>query len=1107
LGGGSVWSGKITLTGNARITSYGSAGTVAGNIAGNYDLEAWQGSDGQLYLSGTNTYRNLNLTGWWTYLNKPEAAGLGTIVFAGGGMSAYGSDVVFTNPVTASAGVDVHIGYRSGSLKTTFTGPWYLSGVAHDIHIYENTVTTISGNVDGSGGGALYKNQSGSLILTGTNTFGNTGWSLYNRIGTLTFAGDSVNNAAGALGLVGSSTVNITNNAQLTTTQVYLGNGGSAWGTVNQYGSTLVNLNGADETRILTIGEYPGATSYYNLYGGTLIVTNNATAKTFIGWNGGGWLSIYGGVAILKTIQAAGSDGRLTLTGGELRVGSGGILNTAGPVTVTLGSALLSAFEPWSSAVAMTLTGTNAPTQVSTTGGNITLAGALSGAGGLAKQGSGTLTLGGANTYAGSTVVTNGALFVNGTHTGGGAYAIASGGKLGGVGTINSAVGMAGGTTLENGANNAFGTLTMSSLAVSNATLRAMVGAAPAFRVTSSNGFVAAGANTVEINGGITSTGQYVIVDYTGTLDPASYASLTLSTAQRGLGAALVNNTNNTSVDLVVTNVATLRWTGAVNSSWDVGATTNWQFASDGAPASFLQLDRILFDDTATNFTVLAADGVTPAAIVVSNNAAAYTIGGGAIAGACAFQKSGTGTVVMAGANTYSGATTINGGTLSVDTLANGGSPSPVGASSSAAGNLVLNGGTLRYTGSSLSVNRMFTVSPSGGVIEVSSPASTLTIDGAGWVVNGSVAKRGPGTLSFVSYNYSYPNAALDFVVEEGTLAFDSNYDWNYAPLGGVRVVVTNGATFRSYYGAFGGLPAPTEGNLEQVVVERGSTWLLLGDFRAWIQGWSYGAQGRVVLRGGSILGASYLHPFSGLNIDVLASDLSSYCGAGMSTYYGGGTYTLNVEDGAAAPDFVMAGSISGGVSTWNKNGSGQMNLNGASASATVNINGGTLLVNNTASGAANVATNAMLGGTGTIGGLVSVREGGIVSPGSNTVGTLTVGGLAVSNNAVYVWEKSVAGADRIDIMGTDTLSFASGATVALDVRVSGGELTPGVKRVLMTYKGTAPAALPAWRIVTTNSPVPVKVTGSPVNESAGAGAYNVVLGVSPSSGAILILR
>jgi len=64
----------------------------------------------------------------------------------------------------------------------------------------------------------------------------------------------------------------------------------------------------------------------------------------------------------------------------------------------------------------------------------------------------------------------------------------------------------------------------------------------------------------------------------------------------------------------------------------------------------------------------------------------------------------------LTNANTYSGITTINGGTLGTSQLANGSVASGIGMSGSGAANLLINGGTLQYTGSGASTDRLFTV-------------------------------------------------------------------------------------------------------------------------------------------------------------------------------------------------------------------------------------------------------------------------------------------------------------------------------------------------------------------------------------------------------------
>jgi len=119
------------------------------------------------------------------------------------------------------------------------------------------------------------------------------------------------------------------------------------------------------------------------------------------------------GVEIGNGVTAVPS---FTLSGTTLTVGAHGIAQLAGAVGTTISSGLaLGANQTWSNAAAGALVisgGVNLSTYtltVSGTGAN-EISGAMSGAGALVKSNAGTLTLGGANTYAGGTTVNAGRL-------------------------------------------------------------------------------------------------------------------------------------------------------------------------------------------------------------------------------------------------------------------------------------------------------------------------------------------------------------------------------------------------------------------------------------------------------------------------------------------------------------------------------------------------------------------------------------------------------------------------------------------------------------------------------------------------------------------------
>ncbi|MFA6289537.1 MAG: autotransporter-associated beta strand repeat-containing protein [Opitutaceae bacterium] len=88
--------------------------------------------------------------------------------------------------------------------------------------------------------------------------------------------------------------------------------------------------------------------------------------------------------------------------------------------------------------------------------------------------------------------------------------------------------------------------------------------------------------------------------------------------------------------------------------------------------------------------------------------------------------KIGTGTQRLTGSNSlYNKSTIVRGGTMEVTTLANGGSASSIGGSSNVAANLVINGGTLKYTGAATSTDRLFQVGET-------TTATTGTINASG---------------------------------------------------------------------------------------------------------------------------------------------------------------------------------------------------------------------------------------------------------------------------------------------------------------------------------------------------------------------------------------
>jgi fibronectin-binding autotransporter adhesin len=331
------------------------------------------------------------------------------------------------------------------------------------------------------------------------------------------------------------------------------------------------------------------------------------------------------------------------------------------------------------------------------------------------KEGAGTWTLSGSNSFLGNIAVNGGTLVINGYNasnaplsvnagtlkltttgylgnlpsmtlaTGGtfdvsdydssGGYYLPSYTSLSGGGNVKGQLNMSGGGSVAGGSVAAPQTLTFKGGL--NFTGSAAINAyftptAHSTLAVTGGTLSATGSNDIKVSGFGITVGQYPLLTYTGTLGGDGFSAFNLAQVPPRAIASLVNNTAAHSIDLNITGIDFPKWTGAVNQDWDIDSTHNWQEVNSGSITTYLQPgtpgDAVLFDDTATNLTVNLTSQVAPANVTVNNATKNFLFtGGGSITGLTALTKNGAGTLVLGnGMNDYTGGTFINGGTLQV---------------------------------------------------------------------------------------------------------------------------------------------------------------------------------------------------------------------------------------------------------------------------------------------------------------------------------------------------------------------------------------------------------------------------------------------------------
>jgi fibronectin-binding autotransporter adhesin len=663
----------------------------------------------------------------------------------------------------------------------------------------------------------------------------------------------------------------------------------------------------------------------------------------------------------------------------------------------------------------------------------------LGGSFGLTKVGAGTLALEGSHVFSGPTFVQAGGLLIRQMLPAASVVTVRSNSYFGGRGTAGTV------TVDDRGAlrisgegltgNLELNALTLGADAASTTRVSVVLGTITnILSVGDAGGLTANGKVVIDVSAvGAVPGGVYDLIRYNGALG-GSLANFELGQVLFTMlrGPAYLQDSGS-AIQLVVPAGAFLIWDGTPVNWWDVLGFLNWVGFPGGPGLQFQDGDAVVFDDTAQDFSMEVSVPVGPSSILVRAETNDYTFGGGSsITGAVGLTKAGAGTLFLFGTNANTGPLVISNGVVSVDRLADGGVAGPWGAQSTNAANLQLNGGTLRYTGAGGTMNRRFQVGAAGGAFDVSSGNSTMTLNGSGWVIGGPLTKRGPGTLRFINYGYSFANAATDLIIQEGVVRLDSDYWFNtgagpypYDATTSMKVIVTNGARLETVRAALGFQPAPGDGSLDEVVVEKDSTWNLSGA----------NGVGVLTLRGGRVLGARLI-PLYGMTFNVRASDTNSYCSSEWNPYYTGNTWALDVEDGAADPDFIQDGPINANLSTLNRTGVGRM------------------LYRNTAFGPVTL----------------NIAAGGVMQLGDDTAaGSLGAGAGTVNNAGTLIYGHASAVTEGKTFAGTGSLVHAgSGVTVLTAANTYSGATTisGGTLRVNGTLAAaSAVAVLPAGRL------------------------------------------
>jgi len=510
-----------------------------------------------------------------------------------------------------------------------------------------------------------------------------------------------------------------------------------------------------------------------------------------------------------------------------------------------------------------------------------------------------------------------------------------------------------------------------------------------------------------------------------------------------------------------------LVWTGqADGTSWDL-STPNWLNAvTQVNGVAYETLDNVLFNDTSANNNITLNGVLTPSSVTV-NTANTYTFGGsGSLSGFTGLTKTGSGTLVLSDANTYTGGTTLAGGQLSLGnaaalgtgslSISNAAFDDVSGSDMTPAPSVAENwNGNVTYVGSANNFN-----TGAGGItlnanVQVTVGANTLTSPGI-ITDNGnnfSLAEAGGGTLALTNYN----NYTGGTVVNSGTLVLGkggatgtilNNLDIN--PGGIVELAAVDalgysvGVCVTGVTIAGGTLDDATTGNEGYR-----TSFTLMGGIMSSSGGGDYNMDGG-----------------SGVVVTSLATNVVSTISGNIVLRSSGVVFSTALGTVPGGIDLSISGIISGGGNSIIKSGSGTLSLSGANTyTGNTTISGGTLLVSDPGQlGGGFYGGNLINSGTFSYASSAAQTLSGVIS-GAGAVQQNGPGLLTLSGANTYTGNTTV-NAGTLEIVHASlnpdsTVAVAGGAVLQLDftgvTNEVAGLVLGGVSQPAGVYNSSTP--------------------------------------------------